>query len=229
MAFSAHKDEAMMVETREPPEAVDAKATTLADALRAAKHVVVFTGAGISTSAGIADYRGPQGAWTLQAKGESHKFRSACMLAVQPTFTHLAIAELVRQGKIHHVISQNVDGLHRKSGVPKQQLSEIHGNMSIEYCTKCLREYQRDYNVQLASNSAAEHQTGRPCKADGCGGDLHDSIINFNDQIPFQMTHQCMAQSEQADLHIVLGSSLVVSPARDMPLMTKQRGAAWPL
>eukprot|EP00450_Noctiluca_scintillans_P000642 CAMPEP_0194482980 /NCGR_PEP_ID=MMETSP0253-20130528/4713_1 /TAXON_ID=2966 /ORGANISM="Noctiluca scintillans" /LENGTH=649 /DNA_ID=CAMNT_0039322573 /DNA_START=42 /DNA_END=1987 /DNA_ORIENTATION=- len=224
MAFSAHKDDKRMEEFRESTENIDAKARALAQFIRDARHVVVFTGAGISTTAGIADYRGPQGVWTLQAKGEAHKIRSVEMTSAVPTPTHMSLVKLVNESLVHHVISQNVDGLHRKSGVPKEQMSELHGNSNVEYCTTCRREYFRDFPVEAQTLKAGCHQTGRRCVAAGCGGLLHDTIIHFGEALPVETVTQAFAQSESADLHVVLGSSLTVSPASDMPRSTLKRG-----
>eukprot|EP00429_Kryptoperidinium_foliaceum_P088024 CAMPEP_0176188538 /NCGR_PEP_ID=MMETSP0121_2-20121125/2966_1 /TAXON_ID=160619 /ORGANISM="Kryptoperidinium foliaceum, Strain CCMP 1326" /LENGTH=548 /DNA_ID=CAMNT_0017527115 /DNA_START=30 /DNA_END=1676 /DNA_ORIENTATION=+ len=223
MAFTAHQDERMLEEVREGPEAIGEKAAAFAEMLRAAEHVVVFTGAGISTSAGIPDYRGPEGMWTLQAKGEAHRIRGVDMATMLPTPTHMALAELLRQGLVHHIISQNVDGLHRKSGVPKASLSELHGNGNIEYCSVCRREYLRDFSVHGSSIGRA-HETGRRCLAARCGGALHDTIINFGESLPPEEVARAFAHAEKADLVLVMGSSLTVAPASDLPRTTKRRG-----
>lgn len=86
--------------------------------LRDAKHVVVHTGAGISTSTGIPDFRGPKGVWTLEEKGLSPKMEISFDTA-KPSLTHMALVKMVNEGLVHHVISQNVDGLHLKSGFPR--------------------------------------------------------------------------------------------------------------
>lgn len=104
-------------EHQEPAAAVDQKAQALADRIRASKHLVAFTGAGVSTSAGIADFRGPEGAWTLMAQGREHDLRSIDTLQAIPTPTHMALVELQNRGILKYVISQNCDGLHRRSGI----------------------------------------------------------------------------------------------------------------
>ena len=105
------------VEHQEAPAAVDKKAQALADRIRTSKHLVVFTGAGVSTSAGIADFRGPEGAWTLMAQGREHDLRSVDTLQAIPTPTHMALVELQNRGLLKYLISQNCDGLHRRSGI----------------------------------------------------------------------------------------------------------------
>ena len=114
-----------MEEVFDTNEEIEAKARALAESMKNAKHCVVFTGAGVSTSAGIPDYRGPQGVWTLAAQGKSAQRTTELEKAV-PTVTHMALKELVDRGIVKHVISQNVDGMHRKSGIA-QNLSELHG------------------------------------------------------------------------------------------------------
>eukprot|EP01062_Namystynia_karyoxenos_P043282 TRINITY_DN316_c0_g1_i1.p1 TRINITY_DN316_c0_g1~~TRINITY_DN316_c0_g1_i1.p1 ORF type:complete len:570 (+),score=213.77 TRINITY_DN316_c0_g1_i1:88-1710(+) len=223
MAFSAHQDARMLEELSDSPADVARKAEEVAQLIRGANRVVFFTGAGISTAAGIADYRGPQGVWTLSAQGREREIRSKDMLCAVPTATHMAIAVLLKRQLAHCVISQNVDGLHRKSGVERDQICELHGNCNLEYCQQCMREYLRDFQVQgLAARST--HATGRRCVAPGCGGALHDTIINFGEGLPPDLLAKGFAQSEHADLHIVLGSSLTVAPANDMPRATKRAG-----
>lgn len=105
------------IEHHEAAAAVDQKAQVLADRIRASKHLVAFTGAGVSTSAGIADFRGPEGAWTLMAQGREHALRSIDTLQAIPTPTHMALVELQNRGLLKYLVSQNCDGLHRRSGI----------------------------------------------------------------------------------------------------------------
>lgn len=105
------------VEREEPAAAVDRKAQLLADRISGSRHLVVFTGAGVSTSAGIADFRGPEGAWTLMAQGRERDLRSIDTLQAIPTPTHMALVELQNRAVLKYLISQNCDGLHRRSGI----------------------------------------------------------------------------------------------------------------
>lgn len=223
MAFSAHKEDALMEELRESPEEVDSKAAQLADMIKQAKRAIVFTGAGVSTSTGIPDFRGPEGIWTLKAKGDEQVLSarlatSTAMTKAVPSRTHMVLQAMLSKGLICHIISQNIDGLHRKSGVKKEQLSELHGNSNLEICRKCHCEYLRDFEVK----GGPTHETGRRCTA--CGGALYDTIIHFNEQLPIMDLDTAFSHAASAHLHIVLGSSLTVRPACDMPKETHNRG-----
>jgi len=137
MAWTAHKDESSLKEHLEPEEQLKEKAYLLTEMIRKSKHFVVFTGAGISTSAGIPDFRGPEGVWTLQDQGRVRTSPSVSTISAIPTFTHMAILELQKRGIVKYLISQNTDGLHRRSGFPSECLSELHGNSNKEMCIKC--------------------------------------------------------------------------------------------
>lgn len=102
------------------------------------KHVVVHTGAGCSTASGIPDFRGPKGVWTLEKKGEKPNF-DVSFSDAQPTKCHMALKALLDSGHIKYIVSQNIDGLHLRSGVQRKQIAELHGNMFVENCSKCRR------------------------------------------------------------------------------------------
>ena len=128
----------------------------------------------------------------------------------------MALVELFEKNHLKYVVSQNVDGLHRKSGIPAANLSELHGNTNLEICEECGREYMRDTRVRNAQK-VKEHRTGRKCESTGCNGFLKDTIINFGE--PLNSTflnlgeHNCMT----ADVCLSMGSSLRVSPANTFP------------
>lgn len=94
----------------------------------------------------------------------------------------MAMVELQNRGHLKYVISQNVDGLHRKSGIDPDRLSDLHGNNNLEICIKCSREHMRDFRVRT-SDKTKEHKTGRTCDTPGCGGELKDTIINFGESL----------------------------------------------
>ncbi|KAI1762943.1 DHS-like NAD/FAD-binding domain-containing protein [Hypoxylon sp. FL1150] len=202
-------------ERREAPAAVDKKAEALAKLIRKSKHLVVFTGAGVSTSAGIPDFRGPEGSWTLRAQGRE-RTKPVNTLQAIPTATHMTLVELQSRGILKYLISQNCDGLHRKSGILPDRISELHGNSNREYCKDCNKEYIRDFRaVASYEKTAHDHRTGRKCAL--CGGVLLDTIINFGESLFTEPLQRARDHAEKADVFLVLGSSLTVSPANELP------------
>eukprot|EP00747_Dinoflagellata_sp_TGD_P181041 gnl/TRDRNA2_/TRDRNA2_34484_c0_seq1.p1 gnl/TRDRNA2_/TRDRNA2_34484_c0~~gnl/TRDRNA2_/TRDRNA2_34484_c0_seq1.p1 ORF type:complete len:343 (-),score=59.01 gnl/TRDRNA2_/TRDRNA2_34484_c0_seq1:68-1027(-) len=197
------------------------KVDMLATWWRCAKHVVVFTGAGVSTAAGLPDYRGPEGIWTRKLRGELvvDDTLDLDLRKMKPTKTHEALARLHKAGLISHVATTNVDGLHRKAGLPTDVLSELHGNSFVEECSSCGRMFERDFVVRTATG-LFEHATGRACEI--CAGALRDIIVNFGntfEHVPsMEAAHDSTwVQCLKADLVVVLGSSLSVPTACDLP------------
>ncbi|KAI1100233.1 DHS-like NAD/FAD-binding domain-containing protein [Jackrogersella minutella] len=202
-------------EHQEAPKSVDRKAEALVKVIRKCKHLVVFTGAGISTSAEIPDFRGPKGVWTLRAQGKQATGAVNTLQAI-PTPTHMALVELQNRGILKYLISQNCDGLHRKSGILPDKISELHGNNNRECCDGCGEEHIRDFRaVASYDKTVHDHRTGRECAR--CGGVLLDSIINFGEKLWAEPLQLARDQAQKADVCLVLGSSLTVSPANEMP------------
>ncbi|KAI2462943.1 DHS-like NAD/FAD-binding domain-containing protein [Annulohypoxylon bovei var. microspora] len=211
-------------ERQEAPAAVDKKAEALVKLLRKSKHLIVFTGAGISTSAGIPDFRGPKGVWTLRAQGKQTTGAVSTLQAI-PTPTHMALVELQNRGMLQYLISQNCDGLHRKSGILPDRIAELHGNNNREYCKDCGTEYIRDFRaVASYEKTVHDHRTGRKCAR--CDGVLLDSIINFGESLPAEALQLARDHAEKADVCLVLGSSLTVSPANEIPETVASRKGA---
>ena len=96
-----------------------------------------------------------------------------------PTKAHYTLCELIEKNVLKHIISQNIDGLHRRSGVKPENISELHGNTYLETCENCKKGYMRDFRTRIGENEFDNHITGRKC--DSCGGNLLDSIINFGE------------------------------------------------
>ncbi|KAJ3429719.1 nad-dependent protein deacetylase sirtuin-7 [Anaeramoeba flamelloides] len=204
----------------DPLESVKENVLELIKLMNRSKHIIAFTGAGISTSAGIPDYRGPNGVWTCRDQGRPLPKVDKPWNLLKPTYTHMSLVRLVQEGRIHHVISQNIDGLHLHSGLPFDKLSELHGNLNIEVCKKCGEKYFRPFNVIEESTSKHNHLTGRYC--DTCNGELYDTIIRFGESLNKTVLDRAFDLAYKSDLAIVLGSSLAVHPACQLPLIPKQ-------
>jgi len=209
-------------ERRDTDEVLHTKIQTLAKWVREARRTTVFTGAGISTAAGLPDYRGPKGIWTRKLQGEAvddSMGSYATPRTLKPTFAHNAVARLFATGHIAAVVTTNVDGLHKQSGLPPESISELHGNACVEECRACGAIFERDFSTRTATG-LFEHATGRPCE--NCGEPLFDNIVNFGntfEHVPSMEVQHDRAWMEcmKADLIIVLGSSLSVPTACDLP------------
>lgn len=124
---------------------------------------------------------------------------------------------------LQYVVSQNVDGLHRKSGIPQDRIAEVHGNTNLEICSKCKKSYMRDFRVRNATTTH-DHKTGRTCDDSACRGILKDSIINFGENLDEDILNAGFENCKMADLALCMGSSLRVTPAADMPKETAANG-----
>ncbi|KAF2987662.1 hypothetical protein EK904_007424, partial [Melospiza melodia maxima] len=191
---------------------LERKVQELAELIRSSSHVVFHTGAGISTASGIPDFRGPNGVWTMEEKGLSPKFDTTFENA-RPSKTHMALLGLQRVGILKFLVSQNVDGLHVRSGFPRDKLAELHGNMFVEECVKCGKYYVRDAVV----GSMGLKPTGRLCS-------LRDTILDWEDSLPDRDLTLADEACRKADLSVTLGTSLQIKPSGNLPLITKKRG-----
>ena len=180
----------------------------LAQWLLTSKYPVIFTGAGLSTESGLRDFRGPDGLWTRRDKGLPTPEQD--WTNVEPNSGHVAIVELQKLGKLAFLISQNVDNLHLKSGIKPELLAELHGNLTKVRCLKC--EFKMD-----------RVEGERECPL--CGGKLKSTVVNFGDSLPAKDLEESYEHAQRCDLFIVVGSSLVVYPAAEMPRVALQAGA----
>ena len=199
----------------------------LAAMIMKARHLVGFTGAGISTESGLADFRGPDGVWTRQDKGLPPP-RSRRIEDVRPNRAHIIVADLIDQGFIKLLISKNVDGLHIMSGVPVEKIAELHGNHYLMVCDHCDKKmtYQEagwDRRLFGPGYRSYEDVSGQP-GCPNCGARLYSSIVNFGDSLPEWDLKMSMEHAEKADLMLIVGSSLTVTPAAELPLITKRSG-----
>lgn len=197
--------------------------------------MVVFTGAGISTESGIPDFRSPGGIWTRMqpipfadfvSDPEARRLTWQRRLEmeqtwgrVQPNDGHKAVAELVKRGRVAHVITQNIDGLHQLSGVPDDQLIELHGTTRRAACLDCgapapIAEILRHFEARGQAPDCAQ-----------CGGLIKTATVSFGQPMPELEMARAEAATLAADLMLVLGSSLAVYPAAGFPLLAKRSGA----
>lgn len=196
------------------PEEVERKVEQLAELVRQAKRIVAFTGAGISTACGIPDFRGPNGIWTLQRAGRPLPRPKVGFAHARPSLTHQALLALMEGGKLTYLVSQNVDGLHLRSGVPRARIAELHGNCFAERCARCETEYIRDFEIETVGFK----RTGRRCSQPGCGGALVDHILDWEDELPPDELELSEKHAAEADLAICLGTSLQITPVCNLPL-----------
>ena len=164
----------------------------------------------------------------ISAQGKSVADKPLNIDDVSPTYTHMALAKLMENGLCNYVVTTNVDGLHVKSGIARDKLAELHGSIYTEYCNNCGKYFHRDYNVQqLQSNIASistvfTRFTGRMCDENKCQknnkGKLRDSIIAFGESLPGNELSESMYAARNADLNIVIGSSMRVAPACNLPV-----------
>jgi len=210
-------------------------AAALADLLRKSRRAVIFTGAGMSTESGIPDFRSPGGIWTRmqpiafqdyvsdpQARRSSWQRRlemEATWKTVQPNQGHRAVAELIATGKASHVITQNIDALHQASGVPAQQVIELHGNTRHAKCLDCGKR------AEIAGILAHFEAYGDAPNCAQCGGIVKTGTISFGQPMPEDEMARAQAAIKACDLMLVLGSSLQVYPAAGFPLQAKRQGA----
>ena len=215
---------------------LDVLADRVADLIINAKRVVAFTGAGISTESGIPDFRSPGGVWSkydpedftyqkFLSHSEAKKklwqmLREGGLTAeAEPNPAHHAIAELDKLGKLDCVITQNVDNLHQKAGVPDSKVFELHGNMQRAICLSCGREHP--FAQVKARLDAGEEVPD--CEA--CHGVLKPDFVFFGEMLPAKVLQEATSRSHSCDLFIVIGSTLLVSPASYMPVYAVKAGA----
>ena len=215
----------------EPTSEID----RLREMIEGARRIVAFTGAGISTESGIPDFRSPGGIWTKyqpiyfddfmsseEMRRESWRRKFATdetMLKAEPNAGHRALAKLVEQGRMSAIITQNIDGLHQRSGVPASKIIELHGNTTYATCLDCGQRYE------LAPIKKAFQSKGELPVCEKCDGMVKTATISFGQAMPEIQMARAQDETMNCDLFIVLGSSLVVYPAAGFPRIAKRKGA----
>jgi NAD-dependent deacetylase len=208
----------------------------LIEHLRAARRILVFTGAGVSTASGIPDFRGPNGIWKHRRPVFYEQFLASeasrieywdykldtwdAHASARPNAVHHAIASLEQAEKVAAVVTQNIDGLHRRAGTSAERLIEMHGTDHLVRCLQC--EATSDPAPHLASFKA----TRRPPRCP-CGGLLKSATISFGQPLRPIDLERAAAAAATADLVLALGSTLSVHPAAAIPLLAAERGAPY--
>jgi NAD-dependent deacetylase len=202
-----------------------------------ARRVVVLTGAGISTESGIPDFRGPQGLWTRDPMAEKmatlqhyvadpevrrrawqSRLESPAWTA-EPNAGHRALVHLERRGKLHALITQNVDGLHQRAGSDPTRIVEIHGTMREVACLSCGERAPMER--ALARVRAGE--TDPACRS--CGGILKSATISFGQSLVREDLARAQSAAETCDLLLAVGSTLSVHPIAGVVPVAKESGA----
>jgi NAD-dependent deacetylase len=206
--------------------------------IAAARRVVVLTGAGISTDSGIPDFRGPQGVWTLNPKAERmfdiHHYRAdpevrrlswQSRLAhpawrAEPNAGHRAIADFERSGRLHALVTQNIDGLHQRAGSSPRRVIEVHGTLHLAMCLEC--------GVRMPMPEVLERvragEADPPCQA--CGGILKSDTISFGQPLVPHVIQRAMQAAAEADCLVAVGTSLQVYPIAAAVPAAKASGAS---
>ena len=203
----------------------------------AAQRVVVLSGAGISTDSGIPDFRGPQGVWTRNPKAEKLSDIRYYMSdpevrrlswqsrldhtawSAQPNAGHRALVALERRGKLHALITQNIDELHQLAGNSAERVIEVHGTMRKAVCMSC--GWRGPMQETLERVRAGEEDP--PCRL--CGGILKSATISFGQALVPEVIDRALRVAAEADVFIAIGTSLQVYPVAGAVPMAKSAGA----
>lgn len=202
-----------------------------------ARRIVVLTGAGISTESGIPDFRGPNGLWTRDPEAEKlsdisyyiadpevrkkawQKRLANPAWTAQPNAGHKAIVELERRGKLHALVTQNIDGLHQKAGNSAERIIEVHGTMHEVLCWDC-----GWHGPMLPTLDRVRAGDADPACRE-CGGILKSATILFGEGLGPGVMERATAAAIEADLLLAVGSTLQVYPVAGVVPTAKSAGA----
>jgi NAD-dependent deacetylase len=206
-----------------------------AQKIRESEEIVVFTGAGISTESGIPDFRSPGGIWTRYRPVTFQEYVGSETARIEawkrrldgweqyknakPNLGHYFVHSLNAKGKLIGLITQNVDGLHSQAGLPDGKIVDLHGSNRKVLCLKCDRSYDLD---EIIKRLVGDFESP---KCDACGGVLKSATVSFGQAMPEEPMRVAQEWTEQAEVFIVMGSSLQVQPAASFPVLAKRNGA----
>lgn len=198
----------------------------LAVRIKQAHHLVVFTGAGISTDSGLPDYRGEDGVWVRKRKGLSEK-KIKPFSKFKPNNGHKAIYELYSRGYLKFLVTQNIDNLHRRSGIPPTHLAEIHGNYNVMRCVSCdkrysLKELGINSNLQSITDPIAGTKTNKSCS---CGDKIIPTYVNFGRPLMDKELQLANDHASASDVFMAIGTTLSVEPGSILPKKAKNNNA----
>jgi NAD-dependent deacetylase len=202
-----------------------------------ADRVTVLTGAGISTDSGIPDFRGPNGLWTRNPAAEKQStiqnyladpevrkqaWRNRLAMpawSAAPNAGHVALVELERQGKLHALVTQNIDELHQRAGSDPAKVVEVHGTVWWTRCWDC----QDRRPMQEALERVAAGEDDPPCRV--CGGIIKSDTISFGQALVPEVIDRAMQVSGECDVLLAVGSTLSVYPVAGCVPLAKSSGA----
>jgi NAD-dependent deacetylase len=203
--------------------------------IRASNAIVVFTGAGISTESGIPDFRSPGGLWTRYKPVTYQEYLASEVARVsawkrrletheptknaKPNLGHYFVNSLNVKEKLIGLITQNVDGLHSEAGLPDDRIVELHGSNRKVICLRCSKEFDPDEIIKTLTGNFTSP------KCDTCGGILKSATVSFGQAMPQEAMRKAEEWTEQAEVFVVMGSSLQVQPAASFPVIAKHNGA----
>ncbi len=213
---------------------MDENITVIAEKIAGGGRNIIFTGAGISTESGIPDYRSKGGIWDRYQPVYFDEFMSSKESRIEywqekselypdlkkakPNPAHTSIAKLYELGLLDAVITQNIDGLHQKAGLPDEKVIELHGNTCRVRCMSCSE-------ISSIDDAQKRIESGDLAPECECGGYLKPDTISFGQAMPVEEMTKAMNLSQGCDSFIIVGSTLVVQPAATLPGMAKQNNA----
>lgn len=211
---------------------------TVAGWLRDSSRVVVLTGAGISTESGIPDFRGPNGVWTknpaaekratlqhymanrdARVQGWQNRLSGGSWSAAEPNAGHFALADLERKGRLHTLVTQNIDGLHLKAGTSESKFIEIHGNIREFRCMNCTDRGP----IERVLDRVRAGEEDPPCRS--CGGILKTATISFGQSLVMEDLQRAEDAAAGCDVFLAIGTTLAVYPVANLPATALQYGA----